>query len=165
MSPFDMEKKQFSKYPDYNYKSKSVEKPSDPFKLLDPFLSSWTVGFDRHFQLLEELRNAAKPSYPPYNIIKVDDEENYLIEIAAAGFSKEDIEITSRGNQLTVSGNKGSDDADYLHKGIASRNFEQNFVLADDVKVVDASMTDGVLTIHLEREIPEHKRPRTIQIK
>lgn len=165
MSPFEMQKKQYDKYPDYNYKSKSVEKPSDPFKLLDPFLSSWTVGFDRHFQLLEELRNASKPTYPPYNIIQVDDEETYLIEIAAAGFTKSDIEITYQENSLTVTGKKDVDSADYVHKGIAARDFEQKFALADDVKVISASMKDGILTIRLEREIPEHKKPRTIQIK
>ena len=147
------------------YQYKRLDKPANPFEILNPFLSSWTIGFDRHFQLLEELRNATKPTYPPYNIIKVDDDENYLIEIAAAGFTKEDIEITLKDNQLVVKGTKGGDSADYLHKGIASRNFEQNFALADDVKVTGASMTDGILVITLEREIPEHKKPRTINIK
>ena len=163
-------KKQYKSYPgapefdEYRYQ-KVVEKPTNPFELLNPFLSSWTIGFDRHFQLLEELRNATKPTYPPYNIIRVDDEENYLIEIAAAGFTKEDIEITLRDNQLTVKGSKGGDDADYLHKGIASRDFEQKFALADDVRVTGARMDSGVLTVTLEREIPEHKKPRTIEIE
>lgn len=164
MTPYEVSKKQHKKYPDYDY-GKIVEKPADPFRLLNPFLSSWTVGFDRHFQLLEELRNETKPTYPPYNIIQVDDEETYLIEIAAAGFTKEDIDIVYKENQLTVSGKKDPDAADYVHKGIAARDFEQKFALADDVKVISANMKDGILTVRLEREIPEHKKPRTIEIQ
>ena len=156
--------KQFEKYPTYE-PTTTKQTVTDPFKVLDPFLSSWTVGFDRHFQLLEELRNASKPTYPPYNIIQVDDEETYLIEIAAAGFTKEDINILYKENQLTITGSKDADAADYVHKGIAARDFEQKFVLADDVKVVSAQMKDGILTVRLEREIPEHKKPRSIEIE
>jgi molecular chaperone IbpA len=152
-------------YPNYQSNTKTVNVSADPFQQLNSFLSSWTVGFDRHFQLLEELRNANKSTYPPYNIIQVDDEETYLIEIAAAGFTKSDIEITSQDNSLVVTGKKDLDSADYVHKGIAARDFEQKFALADDVRVISASMKDGILTIRLEREIPEHKKPRTIQIK
>lgn len=162
MTPYEVTKKH-STYPDYVAPHK--DKPIDPFRLLNPFLNSWTVGFERHFQLFEELRNATKPSYPPYNIIQVDDEETYLIEIAAAGFTKKDIEITYRSNELTVSGKKNPDSADYVHKGIASREFEQRFALAADVKVISAEMKDGILTIRLEREIPEHKKPRVIEIE
>jgi molecular chaperone IbpA len=154
---------QIAKYP--HYESTKVEKPMDPFQLLTPFLSSWTVGFERHFELLEQLRKENKSTYPPYNIVQVDDEETYLIEIAAAGFTKSDIEITSQDNSLTVTGKKDDDAADYVHKGIAARNFEQKFALADDVKVISAHMKDGILTIRLEREIPEHKKPRTIKIQ
>lgn len=153
--------KKKNQYPDYQ----KLEKPKDPFTTLEPFLNSWTIGFDRHFQLLEELRNASKSTYPPYNIVQVDDGETYLIEIAAAGFTKEDIEVSFRENQLIVTGKMEDDSAQYLHKGIASRDFEQSFALADDVRVVDASMQDGILSIRLEREIPEHKKPRTITIK
>lgn len=162
---YPVSKKQYPSSPEFGEYGHKQQKPLNPFEALNPFLSSWTIGFDRHFQLLEELRNASKSSYPPYNIVRVDDDERFLIEIAAAGFSKEDIEITLRENQLTVKGSKGTDSADYLHKGIASREFEQNFALADDVKVKEASMTDGVLTICLEREIPEHKKPRSIEVK
>ena len=151
------------KYPDYT--PHKMEKPTDPFSTLTPFINSWTIGFDRHFQLLEELRNASKPTYPPYNIVQVDDGETYIIEIAAAGFTKEDIEVSFKENQLIVAGKKSEDTAEYLHKGIASRNFEQSFALADDVKIMDASMKDGILSICLEREIPEHKKPRTITIQ
>lgn len=165
MTPYEISKKQYDKYPNYQPTTKTVNVSVDPFQQLNSFLSSWTVGFDRHFQLLEELRNANKSTYPPYNIIQVDDEETYLIEIAAAGFTKSDIEITSQDNSLTVTGRKDTDSADYVHKGIAARDFEQKFALADDVKVISASMKDGILSIRLEREIPEHKKPRTISIK
>ena len=165
MYPMQPKNQQLTKYPKYESTTKTVNVSVDPFQQLNSFLSSWTVGFDRHFQLLEELRNANKSTYPPYNIVQVDDEETYLIEIAAAGFTKSDIEITSQDNSLTVTGKKDADSADYVHKGIAARDFEQKFALADDVKVISASMKDGILTIRLEREIPEHKKPRTIPIK
>jgi len=163
MHQFEVAKKKtnWEKYPDY----KQIEKPVNPFDLINPLLQSMTIGLDRPFGLLEELRNAPKHTYPPYNIVKVDDDETYIVEIAAAGFSKTDIEITSTDNQLVVKGSKDGDEADYLHKGIAARTFEKSFVLADDVKIVEASMTDGILSIRLEREIPEHKKPRTITIK
>jgi molecular chaperone IbpA len=158
-------KKQFSSSPEIGEYRSAVKRSDDPFNVLNPFLSSWTIGFDRHFQLLEELRNSSRPSYPPYNIVRVDDDENYIIEIAAAGFTKDDIQIVSEENRLTVKGSKGGDDADYVHKGIASRNFEQTFVLADDVIINGASMTDGILIINLEREIPEAKKPKVVEIK
>lgn len=161
MTPYEVTPKKWEKYPDYQ----KFEKPVNPFDLINPLLNSMTIGLDRPFGLLEELRNAPKHTYPPYNIVKVDDDETYIIEIAAAGFSKSEIEITSTENQLVVKGSKDGDDADYLHKGIATRTFEKSFVLADDVKIVKASMTDGILSIRLEREIPEHKKPRTIEIK
>lgn len=160
-------KKQYASSPEFDdyRKHKMVDKPVNPFDLITPLLHSMTIGLDRPFGLLEELRNAPKTTYPPYNIVKVDDDETYIIEIAAAGFSKEEIEITATENQLVVKGSKDGDDADYLHKGIAARTFEKSFVLADDVKIVEASMVDGILSIRLEREIPEHKKPRTIKIK
>jgi len=161
-----MQKKTWDKYPDYKlYGYKSDLKPVNPFDLINPILNSMTIGLERQFGLIEGLRNAPKQTYPPYNIVRVDDDENYIIEIAAAGFSKEEIEVTSTENQILIKGSKEGDDADYLHKGIAARTFEKSFVLGDDVKVVEASMTDGILSIRLEREIPEHKKPRTITIK
>jgi molecular chaperone IbpA len=154
----------WEKYPDYT-PTQTYRQEVNPFDLINPLLHSMTVGLERQFGLLEELRNAPKTTYPPYNIVKVDDDETYIIEIAAAGFSKKEIEITSTENQLLVKGSKESDDADYLHKGIAARTFEKSFILGDDVRVVEASMTDGILSIRLEREIPEHKKPRTITIQ
>jgi molecular chaperone IbpA len=161
-----MKKKTWDRYPDYKqYEHKTELKPVNPFDLINPILNSMTIGLERQFGLIEGLRNTPKQTYPPYNIVRVDDDENYIIEIAAAGFSKEEIEITSTENQLLVKGSKEGDDADYLHKGIAARTFEKSFVLGDDVKVVEASMIDGILSIRLEREIPEHKKPRIVEIK
>lgn len=136
----------------------------NPFDMLNPFLSSWTVGFDRHFDALKELRSASLPTYPPYNIIDHKD-DSYSIEVAAAGFSKEEIDVEIKENRLTISGSKSEKGGDYLHKGIAGRDFEQTFLLADDVKLVSASMTDGILKISLEREVPEHKKARKISIE
>lgn len=136
----------------------------NPFDMLNPFLSSWTVGFDRHFDALKEMRSASLPTYPPYNIIDHKD-DRYSIEVAAAGFSKEEIDVEIKENRLTISGSKSEKGGDYLHKGIAGRDFEQTFLLADDVKLVSASMTDGILKISLEREVPEHKKARKISIE
>jgi len=164
MTPYEVAKKK-TQYPDYGKYFEQKENPVNPFDLISPILNSMTIGLERQFGLLEEMRNAPKHTYPPYNIVKVDDDETYIIEIAAAGFSKEDIELTYTENQLVVKGSKDGDEADYLHKGIAARTFEKSFILGDDVKVVEANMTDGILSIRLEREIPEHKKPRTIEIK
>lgn len=152
-----------------NFKYDTPSKPSytvtpDPFTILNPFLDSWTIGFDRHFRLLEDLKKASKSTYPPYNIRQLKNDK-YEVEIAVAGFTKRDLDITVKENTLTVTGDKESDTGDYLHKGIATRNFTQTFALADDVKVTGAEINDGLLVISLEREIPEHKKPKTIEIK
>ena len=136
----------------------------NPFDMLNPFLSSWTVGFDRHFDALKEMRSSTLPTYPPYNIIDHKD-DTYSIEVAAAGFSKEEIDVEIKENRLTISGSKSEKSGDYLHKGIAGRDFEQTFLLADDVKLVSASMADGILKVSLEREVPEHKKARKISIE
>jgi molecular chaperone IbpA len=156
---------QIYKYPDWDHKKSVSKAPSlNPFDLLSPFLSSWTVGFDRQFDALRELKSASQPTYPPYNIIDHKD-DSYTIEVAIAGFSKEDIDIELQENKLTISGNKGSKSDVYLHKGIASREFSQTFLLADDVKIVSAELLDGILSISLEREVPDHKKPRKISIE
>lgn len=143
---------------------KTTTIPSDPFALLNPFLQSWTIGFDHPFRAMEELRKAAKPTYPPYNIIELKDNK-YEIEIAAAGFTKKEITIEVKEDVLTVTGSKGENKGEYIHKGIATRDFEQKFILSGDMKVLSATMNDGVLIISLEREIPEHKKSRIISIK
>src|SRR6185436_7791394 len=107
-------------------------------------------------------------AYPPYNIVKTG-EDTYEIVMAVAGFRKEDLNIVAQENMLSVSAAQFEKQEDkertYLHRGIATRTFERKFQLADHVKVVDAEMADGLLTLHLKHEVPEASRPRTIQVK
>ena len=124
-----------------------------------------SVGFDRMAQLLDQANRIDQtPSYPPYNIESIDD-NNYRITLALAGFSDADLEITSEQNTLTVKGKKDNDvEGKFIHRGIANRSFERRFQLADHVKVKAANMNNGLLHIQLEREIPEAMKPRTIAI-
>ena len=126
-----------------------------------------TVGFDRLFDLLENSSRATQnENYPPFNIERFSDNE-YRITVAVAGFRPEEIDITAQQNMLVVIGNKdaeGNDNRDFMHMGIANRNFERRFQLADHVHVTDADMSDGLLNISLLREIPEALKPRKIEI-
>jgi len=110
----------------------------------------------------------ASTGYPPYNIVKVS-EEKYCIELAIAGFSKSDIEIESKDNILTISTLDKKDEneleTEYLHKGISARSFKKAFNLAEYVIVQGASFKDGILSIDLERIVPEAMKPKTIKIK
>ena len=123
-----------------------------------------TVGFDRVSRLLGEALERENAGFPPYNIEKTGD-DSYRIVMALAGYSKEDVEITTENNRLVVRGaaKSGSDKA-YLHQGIAQRGFQRVFDLADYVVVTEAAMADGLLTIELRRELPEQLKPRTITI-
>lgn len=134
---------------------------------LSPLFRS-TIGFDRLSQLIDTAFKADERavSYPPYNIVKTA-EDDYQIVMAVAGFSKEDITITAQQNMLLVTASQNESQEDgvmYLHKGIATRSFERKFSLADHVKVVDAKLDNGLLTLFLKREVPEASKPRTIQI-
>lgn len=126
-----------------------------------------TVGFDQIADMLDRVltTEGTQPSYPPYNIEKLDDDA-YRISIAVAGFSESDLTVEVRENALIVSARKAeeSDDRSYLHRGIATRAFERRFHLADHVRVRGASHEDGMLHINLEREIPEALKPRQIAI-
>ncbi|MBE7637995.1 Hsp20 family protein [Sneathiella sp. P13V-1] len=125
-----------------------------------------TVGYDRISQLFEGMERATNgDKYPPYNIIK-NDQDSYSIVMAVAGFSEGDIRITATHNSLEVSGETKDEqeDVEYLHRGIAGRAFTQTFELADTIKVVGAEMENGLLKIALQREIPEAMKPRTISI-
>ena len=124
------------------------------------------VGFDRLADLLDSATadNAAS-GYPPYNIERTD-ENAYRVEIAVAGFRPEELSIEVKENLLTVTGRKAANDEPrrFLHRGLAERNFERKFQLADYVVVTDAALADGLLSIALKRELPEALKPRRIEI-
>jgi molecular chaperone IbpA len=135
---------------------------------LTPLFRS-TVGFDRWNDLFDAALRAddSAAGYPPYNIEKVGD-DTYRIVMAVAGFGENDIEITAQENLLVVSGNLGEPRegvTTYLYRGIATRAFERRFSLADHVKVVGATLADGVLQVDLERELPEAMKPRRIAVE
>lgn len=124
------------------------------------------VGFDRLAALLDAAaKTEAASGYPPYNIESVG-ENAYRIELAVAGFGPGELSIEARENVLTVTGRKADNDADrrYLHRGLAARNFERRFQLADYVVVTDAQLANGLLAISLKRELPESLKPRQIPI-
>lgn len=124
------------------------------------------IGFDRLAHLLNEAQRAdSQPSYPPYNIELVS-EDTYRIVMALAGFKRNEIDIVAERETLHVSGRKEKDGAErtFLHRGIAARDFEQRFQLANHVKVTGATFEDGMLTIELVREVPEALKPRKIVI-
>ena len=129
-----------------------------------PFRRS-TIGFDRLFDLLENsAAGQGGENYPPFDLVQVDD-NHYRISLAVAGFGNDEIDITAQQNQLIVVGKRADDDkADYIHRGIANRSFERRFGLADHIKVTEAELKDGLLSIDLVREIPEAMKPKKISI-
>ena len=132
---------------------------------LSPLLRS-SVGFDVFDNIFDSVfnLNESNTSYPPYNILKSDN--NYTISLAIAGFSKDEVDLSLQENELVIKGVAKDQDnkIQFLHRGIAGRNFERKFRLADTIKVSNASYEDGLLNIYLEREIPEHQKPRKIEI-
>lgn len=134
---------------------------------LSPLYRS-AIGFDRMANMLDALsrNDQGQPSYPPYNI-ELTGEDQYRITMAVAGFDQSELNIEAKQNALTVTGKKSpaTEQRQFLHQGIAARNFERRFQLADYVKVVNASILNGLLHVDLVREIPEAMKPRTIEIK
>lgn len=125
------------------------------------------VGFDRlAAQLDAAARNEAASGYPPYNIERTG-ENDYRIEIAVAGFKPDELNVEVKENLLTVTGRKAANDdaKQYLHRGLAERNFERKFQLTDYLVVVDAELSNGLLSVSLKRELPEALKPRTVEIK
>jgi molecular chaperone IbpA len=127
------------------------------------------IGVDRMADLIDTaMRSEGDRSYPPYDVEKTSD-EGYRIALAAAGFGAHELEITAQANLLIVTGRKAEEDNDsartYLHRGIAGRNFERKFELADHVVVKSASYDNGVLSIDLAREVPEALKPRRVEIE
>lgn len=134
-----------------------------------PLMQS-AIGFDDFFRMAENLGkgiDTAEKAYPPYNIEKIG-EDGYRITMALAGFAKDDVTITVENDLLTIEGKVEQTEAEkareFVHRGIATRSFVRKFQLADLIKVNNASFDNGLLHIDLEREIPEHKKPRQIPI-
>ena len=138
-------------------------------------LRPYSVGFDSvfdHFGRMfeDDMFDVSVPNYPPYNIVKVKDNE-YNIEVALAGYGKKDIDVTYENNMLTIKSVKDEqekeveDNDGVLHKGIAKRMFTKSFTIADDVEVKGAELKDGLLKVSLEKIVPDHKKARTINIK
>ena len=134
------------------------------FSSLHPF----TIGYDDVFKHFETLLEHQQPNYPPYNIVKTGD-YTHCVEVALAGYSKAEVEVVVEDKTLTI---KSSDTPttdkpkdNVIHKGIAKRAFKRVFTLADDVVVNDAVLKDGLLTVELERVVPEDKKPKVIKIK
>ncbi len=121
-------------------------------------------GFD---SLFDAINNPQQRTYPPYNVIKKDD-NHFLIEIAVAGFKSSEISLTLEKGVLTVHGSRpeyeNNRNDDYIHKGISARDFSHDFTLSDTIKVVGADIVDGLLMIGLENEVPEEDKPRTINL-
>ena len=137
--------------------------------LFDNFnqLTPYAVGFDRVFDQLQNYasHNATSSGFPPYNIRK-EGEFSYVIDMALAGFSKNDIEVEVADGLLTVRSVKENDEDDSnIYRGISYRKFNRKFTLADEIVVKDASLENGMLVISLERIVPEEKKPRKIKIK
>ena len=140
------------------------------FNSLRPF----SIGFDDMFDQFESMLGnggmTMQSNDPPYNIRKTG-KDNYSIEVALAGFNKKDVEVEFEDNILTVrtkqlnKSDEQNEDGEIIHKGISQRQFSRSFTIADDVKVNDAELKDGLLTIACERILPDHKKKRLIDIK
>ena len=123
------------------------------------------LGFDHLFDELESITNHAKDTYPPHNVVKYDDMK-YIIQLAIAGFKKEDISIELKEHVLTIKGDRADtrDQEQYVHKGISGRKFLKSFRLSEYAEVSGADLTDGILTVGIEVVLPEEKRPQMINI-
>lgn len=134
--------------------------------MMDLFKDPFFIGIDRELNRLMNVHGAAtKQSYPPYDIIQLDD-DSYLIKMAVAGFDNKDLDITVDNQTLVISGDKTeADDSKYLHKGIGTRKFTRTFALGEYMEAVSAKMENGILHVELKREVPEEKKPKQITIK
>ena len=132
-----------------------------------PTIHKFGIGFDTFFNELARVADSqGNTNYPPYNLIKHSDDQ-FSIELAVAGFKEGDLDITVEKNILTISGEQATDidnPIEYLHRGISARSFVRTFPLAEHVEVVGAGVCDGILTIKLERLVPEEQKPKKIAI-
>jgi molecular chaperone IbpA len=136
----------------------------DPYSFAND-ISKGAIGFEHVLQRIAEANEYLPkiPAYPPYNVKKVD-EEHYVIEMAVAGFGKNNLDIELKDDTLTITGSTEAEEGDYIHKGIANRAFTRKFTLADTVVVKNAELVNGLLKITLERFIPEEKKAKKIDI-
>ena len=129
-----------------------------------PSIHKFGIGFDSLFDDLTRMTSQQSLNYPPYNIVKQTD-DTFYIEVAVSGFSEGEVEVNLDNRVLTIKGQKNEDIvAEYLHKVISTRDFFREFTLAEHVEVVTASQKDGILTVYLERVVPEEKKPKAIAI-
>ena len=132
---------------------------------MDLFNDPFFIGFGRDIQRMKDNTEIFSTNYPPHNLIKIND-DSYLIELAVAGFSKEEIDVTLQGSQLDIHGLKvDEEESSFVHKGIASRSFRKFFALGEYMEVTGASLKDGLLQITIDRILPEEKKPKSIKIK
>ena len=127
------------------------------------FPRSSFVGFDHLMNELDHVARHAHDNYPPHNILK-SDEDNYLIELAVAGFSRDELEIEVKDRTLTILGEHKSKGREYIHRGISTKKFKRTFRLSEYVQVHGADLVDGILSVNLKVVIPEEMRPRKIEI-
>jgi molecular chaperone IbpA len=131
-----------------------------------PSINKFGIGFE---SIIDELLRATaqqQTNYPPYNIIR-NDEDHFTIEIAVAGFKQGEVDVTVEKNILTITGSQKDpvpENVEYLHRGISARNFVRNWTLAEHVEIVGAIMRDGILVLDLERKVPEDQKPKSIAI-
>lgn len=132
---------------------------------MDLFNDPFFIGFNRELGRLNHAHKTNSQSYPPYDLLKLD-EDTYKLSIAVAGFSKDDISVTVDNGSLIIKGEiTETNDAEVVHKGIASRKFVRSFALGEYMEVTGADLKDGMLNISIDRIVPEEKKPKTIKIK
>jgi molecular chaperone IbpA len=131
-----------------------------------PQLHKFGIGFDSLFDDLQRFATQSSTNYPPHNVVKTG-ENTVLIEVAVAGFAEGEVDLQVNKNMLTIKGEQQQakdTEWEYLHRGISSRDFTHSFTLADHVEVKSASITNGILSVYLERQVPEEARPKSIAI-
>jgi len=132
---------------------------------MDLFKDPFFIGFNRELDRLSQAHSINAGVYPPYDLLKLDN-DNYIITLAVAGFSKESLDISVDHGTLIIKGEQVTvTDAEVLHKGIAARKFTRSFALGEYMEVTTADLTDGMLSIKVTRNIPEEKKPKSIKIK
>jgi len=133
---------------------------------LDLFKDPFFIGFNHTLDRLNSIHNASvHQSYPPYDIVKID-EDSYRVDLAVAGFDKKDVDVSVDNGTLIIKGEVGSETTEeVLHKGIATRKFTRTFALGEYMEVISAEFKNGMLSVLVERIVPEEKKPKTIKIK